>query len=289
MGYQIFTDATADMSEEMLSGFPQIEIIPMEVTVGDESYVYGPSGNLTVEQFYAMQREGRYASTTQITPEAFKTAFEPYLQKGQDVLYLGFSSGMSGTMNSANICAMELEEIYPERKIICVDTLCGSVGEGLLVREAARKQAEGMEVEELAEWVMEHRLEVCHWFTVDTFSHLLHGGRVSAVSAAAGTVLNIKPLLHINDEGKLQVVEKPRGSKLAMKAQLKHMEQGWMPELGKIVVIGHGDCPENASILCGEITRHFPDAEVYMADIGPVIGSHTGPGMMALIYWGNNR
>lgn len=289
MGYQIITDATADMSEEMLSGFPQIEIIPMEVIVGDESYVYGPSGNLTVEQFYAMQREGRYASTTQITPEAFKTAFEPYLQKGQDVLYLGFSSGMSGTMNSANICAMELEEIYPERKIICVDTLCGSVGEGLLVREAARKQAEGMEVEELAEWVTEHRLEVCHWFTVDTFSHLLHGGRVSAVSAAAGTVLNIKPLLHINDEGKLQVVEKPRGSKLAMKAQLKHMEQGWMPELGKIVVIGHGDCPENASILRGEITRHFPDAEVYMADIGPVIGSHTGPGMMALIYWGNNR
>lgn len=289
MGYQIFTDATADMSEEMLSGFPQIEIIPMEVTVGDESYVYGPSGNLTVEQFYAMQREGRYASTTQITPEAFKTAFEPYLQKGQDVLYLGFSSGMSGTMNSANICAMELEEIYPERKIICVDTLCGSVGEGLLVREAARKQAEGMEVEELAEWVTEHRLEVCHWFTVDTFSHLLHGGRVSAVSAAAGTVLNIKPLLHINDEGKLQVVEKPRGSKLAMKAQLKHMEQGWMPELGEIVVIGYGDCPENASILRGEITRHFPDAEVYMADIGPVIGSHTGPGMMALIYWGNNR
>lgn len=141
----------------------------------------------------------------------------------------------------------------------------------------------------MAQWIMEHRLKVCHWFTVDIFQHLLHGGRVSAVAAAAGTVLNIKPLLHVDGEGKLQVAEKPRGNKQAQKVKLTRMEQGWEPDLGNMVVVGHGDSPENGQLLCEQVKKQFPDAEVYMADIGPVIGAHTGPGMVALIYWGNNR
>ncbi len=289
MDYQIFTDATADISEEMLIGLPHIEIVPMEINIGNKTYVYGTTGNLTVEQFYAMQREGMFASTTQIRPDKYKEAFEPYLQKGKNILYLGFSSGMSGTVSSASLCARELEEAYPTRKILCIDTRCASVGEGFLVREATKKQAEGMKLEDLAQWVTEHCLDVCHWFTVDTFQHILHGGRVSAAEAIAGTVLKIKPLLHVDDEGKLQVMEKPRGNKQAMKVKLKHMEKGWMPELGKLVIVGHGDCPENGKLLCEQITEHYPEAEIYMVDIGPVIGAHTGPGMMALIYWGNNR
>lgn len=289
MGYQIFTDATADMCDEMLAGLPHIEVIPMEIQIGNETYVYGTAGDLTVEQFYEMQREGKFASTSQIRPDTYKAAFEPYLQEGQDILYLGFSSGMSGTINSANMCAIELEEAYPMRKVICVDTLCASAGEGFIVREAAKKQAEGMELEELVRWVTEHRLEVCHWFTVDTFQHLLHGGRVSAVAAVAGTVLNIKPLLHVDDKGKLRVMEKPRGNKQALKVKLAHMEQGWMPELGKLVLVGHGDSPENGKLLCERVAELFPEAEIYMVDIGPVIGAHTGPGMVALIYWGSNR
>lgn len=162
MGYQIFTDATADMCEEMLEGLPHIEVIPMEILVGDEVFVYGPGGSLTVSEFYEMQRNGKFASTSQIGPDTYKNVFEPYLQKGTDIFYLCFSSGMSGTINSANLTISELEETYPKRKIICIDTLCGSVGEGLLVREAARKQAEGMELAELVQWVMEHRLKVCH-------------------------------------------------------------------------------------------------------------------------------
>lgn len=289
MGYQLFTDATADMCGGLLSGLPHIEIIPMEVLVGDTEYLYGPEGNLSVNEFYTMQREGKYASTSQISPDAYRTAFEPYLQKGLDILYLAFSSGMSGTINSARLCARELNEEYPNRKIYCVDTLCASVGEGFIVREAARKQIEGMGLEELVSWIEKYRLNVCHWFTVDTFQHLLHGGRVSAVSAVAGTVLNIKPLLHVDEEGTLKVMEKPRGQKLALKAKLERMEQGWNPELGKLVVVGHADCPDVGEELREQVREQFPEAEIIMANIGPVIGAHTGPGMSAVIYWGNNR
>lgn len=289
MSYQIFTDATADLANELLFGLPNLEIIPMEVMVGGGVYTYGPKGNLTISQFYKMQREGAFASTSQISPESYRASFEPYLQAGMDVIYLGFSSGMSGTMNSAFIAKQELEEEYPDMKIICIDTLCGSVGEGLLVIEALRKQAKGMDIEELAMWANAYALDVCHWFTVDTFEHLKHGGRVSNVAAVAGSVLNIKPLLHVDNEGKLKVVEKPRGHKLALKATLKKMEEGWNSDLGTLVIIGHGDCPERARECKESILELYPDADIHIAEIGPVIGAHTGPGMMAVIYWGNNR
>ena len=289
MGYQIFTDATADLNEEMLWGLPNLEIIPMEVLVGGGAYIYGPKGNLTVNQFYRMQRDGAFASTSQISPETYRICFEPYLEAGQDVIYFGFSSGMSGTMNSAFICRQELEDEYPERKIICLDSLSGSVGLALLVVEALKRQAEGMDIEELAMWASANCLDVCHWFTVDNFEHLKHGGRVSNVAAVAGSVLNIKPLLHIDDEGKLKVVEKPRGHKAALKATLNKMETGWNPDLGNLVMIGHGDCLERAKECKNKILEQYPYAEVRIADIGPIIGAHTGPGMLAVIYWGNNR
>lgn len=289
MKYQIFTDATADFEETLLHGLPHLEIIPMEVMIGDEVYTYGPNGNLTVSQFYKMQREGAFASTSQISPETYRFYFEPFLKKGQDILYLGFSSGMSGTMNSAFICKQELEEKYPERQIYCVDTLCGSVGESFLVAEALKKQAEGVDIEGLAMWAATNCLEVCHWFTVDTFEHLKHGGRVSNVAAAAGSVLNIKPLLHVDFDGKLKVVEKPRGYKNALKSTLAKMENGWTPEKGNLVLIGHGDCPERARECKERILEQYPFADVHIADIGPIIGAHTGPGILAVIYWGNNR
>lgn len=287
--YQIFTDATADMCDEMLQGLPHIEVIPMEVIVDGKSYQYGPGGNLTVDEFYVMQREGKFASTSQINPQVYKSVFEPYLKEGWDILYLGFSSGMSGTINSANICAEELEDLYPERMIVCMDTLCASVGEGFLVREAARKQAEGMTLEQLVQWVKKRRLQVAHWFTVDTFQHLLHGGRVSSVAAAMGTVLNIKPLLSVDIEGRLKVIEKPRGNKQALKTKLQHMESEWKPELGKFVLVGHADCPKVGEELREQVKKQFPEAEVYVANIGPIIGAHTGPGMSALVFWGDER
>lgn len=245
--------------------------------------------DITPDEFYALQKEGHFASTSQINPTVYLQYFEPCLREGKDILYLCFSSGMSGTIQSAKLCIEELRQEYPEQKILCVDTLCASVGEGFLVHEAAVKQAEGYDLEELSEWVIERRLQVCHWFTVDIFDHLRHGGRVSAASATVGTVLNIKPLLHVNEWGKLAVMEKPRGRRRAISAKLARMEAGWMRSLGNLVIVGHGDCPDGAELLKQEIAGRFPEADIRVLNIGPIIGAHTGPGMLAVIYWGTNR
>ena len=289
MGYQLFSDMTADVSEALMRGMPEVAYVPMQVELGGESFTYGPGGSLTVEQFYAEQRAGKFASTSQINPMIYRRCFEQALKADEDVLYLCFSSGMSGTLQSANLCAEELREEYPARKLIVLDTLCASVGQAMLVREAARKQQEGLSIDELAAWVEENRLKICHWFTVDSFDHLKHGGRVSAAAAAVGTMLQIKPLLHVDDEGKLRVAEKPRGRKQAIRTQIAHMKEGWLPDMGRLVVIGHGDCPEDAEQLRQAVLREFPDADIRTAYIGPIIGAHTGPGMLALIYWGANR
>lgn len=289
MGYKLFSDVTADVSEELMRGMPEVELVPMQVELGGENYIYGPGGDLTVEHFYAEQRAGKFASTSQINPMVYRECFEKTLKAGKDILYLCFSSGLSSTLQSANLCAQELREEYPERKLIVVDTLCAAVGEAMLVREAARKQREGLTIEELAAWVEENRLKICHWFTVDSFDHLKHGGRVSAAAAAVGTMLQIKPLLHVDEEGKLRVAEKPRGRKQAIRTQVAHMKEGWTPEMGKLVVIGHGDCPDDVEQLRQAVLKEFPDADIRVAYIGPVIGAHTGPGMLALIYWGTNR
>lgn len=273
MGYQLFSDMTADVSEALMRGMPEVAYVPMQVELGGESFTYGPGGSLTVGQFYAEQRAGKFASTSQINPMIYRRCFEQALKAGEDVLYLCFSSGMSGTLQSANLCAEELREEYPARRLIVLDTLCASVGQAMLVREAARKQQEGLSIDELAAWVEENRLKICHWFTVDSFDHLKHGGRISAAAAAVGTMLQIKP----------------RGRKQAIRTQIAHMKEGWTPEMGRLVVIGHGDCPEDAEQLRQAVLREFPDADIRTAYIGPIIGAHTGPGMLALIYWGANR
>ena len=289
MAYKIFTDATADLNDELLRGLPQIEVIPMQITIGAETYIYGLNEGISAEEFYQKLRDGKYASTSQINPSIYSDYFSRALNDGFDVLYLSFSSELSSTYTSAELSRIELEEEYPDRKIICVDTLCAAVGEGLLVCEALRKQQEGMGVEELASWIEEHKLNVCHWFTVDTFEHLKNGGRVSAATAALGSTLNIKPLLHVTNEGTLQVKEKPRGRKQALKTQIRKLEDGWRPELGKQIIIGHGDSMDRAMEMKKLIYEKYPDAEIQIADIGAVIGSHVGPDVLALIYWGNNR
>lgn len=288
-GYQIFADTTADLCPEMLAGLPPVRFIPMEVDIGGRRYLYGPGGDLTVEAFYALQRAGNFASTTQIAPETFTEWFEPVLAAGQDLIYFPLTSGLSGTYQSACLSMEELRQRYPERTILCVDSFCASVGQGFLVREIARKAAEGLTAAELAAWVQANSRKVCHWFTVDVFDHLKHGGRVSAAAAVVGTALQIKPMLHVNNEGRLEVAEKPRGRKNAMAAQMARMNADWLPEMGKLVVIGHGDDVQAVEQLKAEVLAAHPDAEVFIAPIGPVIGAHTGPGMLALIYWGNNR
>lgn len=203
----------------------------MYVEVGGKEYLYGPGGNIDCDEFYGYLRSGQFASTSQINPQTYREHFESILKQGKDVLYLCFSSGMSRTIQSARMAIAELQEEYPDRTILCLDTLCAAVGEGLFVMEAARKQAQGMEIQELYRWLEAHRLNLCHWVTVDTFDHLKHGGRVSATSAAMGTLLGIKPLIHVDENGKLVAVGKPRGKKKALEALLSSMEKGWLPEI----------------------------------------------------------
>lgn len=289
MSVRIFTDATADLPPQLLAGLPEVTVLPMGVTLGERAYTYGPGGDISVEAFYEAQRAGQFASTSQINPLVYFRYFEESLKRGEDVLYLALSSGISGTYQSALLCAQELRAAYPERGVVCVDTLCASVGEGFLVKEAARKGREGLSLKELAAWVEGHKRQVCHWFTVDTFEHLRHGGRVSAAAAAMGTLLQIKPMLHISAAGTLEVVEKPRGTKRAMMAQLSRMEKGCTQGERPLVMVGHGDCPQRAGELAALVRERFPQAEIYTAPIGPIIGAHTGPGMLALIFWGRER
>lgn len=287
--YKIFTDAAADLSPELVTGLPPIEVFPLQVEIGGVEYAYGTPDGITASAFYRVQREDSFASATQINPSVYFRHFEPWLRQGVDILYLCFSSGLSGAYQSAQMAVEELRMEYPDRKIFCIDTLGASAGEGFLVREAARKQAEGLSLTELLSWIAAHRMKVCHWFTVDTFAHLKHGGRVSSAAAFMGTALQIKPLLHVDAQGKLQPVEKPRGRKRAIAAQIAHMEQGWLPELGKSVLIAHADDPDGAAMLKAGIEERFSAAEVQITDIGPIIGAHTGPGALALFYWGSNR
>jgi len=289
MAYRIFTDATSDLNEDLLIGLPRVDVIPMGIVLDGQPRVYGLNEELSTEELYRELRNGKFARTSQANPAVFYSYFKDALEKGEDVLYLGVSSGISGTVSGAKWVAEDLITKYPDRKIICIDTLCAALGEGFLVCEAAVRQAEGYTLEELSEWVEENKLKVCHWFTVDTFTHLKYGGRVSAATAAIGTTLNIKPLLHVTEEGVLQVKEKPRGSKQAMRVQIKKIEEGWQPELGKRIIVGHADNIERAKELKEKIVEKHPDAYVQISEIGAIIGSHVGPDMLAVLYWGSNR
>lgn len=283
--YQIFTDATSDLQEDLES----VKVIPMNVEIGDKEYVYGPQGNISCKEFYGLQKEGYYASTSQINVLEYEKYFEEALKEGKDVLYISFSSGMSGTYQTACLCKNELQESYPDQRIICIDSLCAAVGEGLLVEEVDKKKREGLSMDELVDWIEENKMNLCHWFTVDNFDHLKHGGRVSAVAATLGNTLNIKPLLRVDEEGKLRVVKKIRGRHKAMAAQVECIAKTWSPEISKSVVIGHGDDLKAAEELKEYVENKLPDAEIYISDIGPIIGAHTGPGVMVLAFWGTSR
>ena len=289
MSYQIFADATSDLTGAFAEELSTVKVIPMQVEMCGRSYTFGTGGDLTIPEFYKMQRGGNFASTSQINPATYMEYFLPVLREGKDILYFSFSSGMSATYQSAQIAARELHEEFPDRIIRCVDTLSATLGEMILIRKAAAMQKAGEDLETVASWVEYNQLKTCIWFAVDTFDHLHHGGRVSTAVAAVGTMIGIKPILHIDENGKLENTDKPRGRKKAMAALVAKMEQGWCPELSKTVTLVHADCPDTAEELKNLISLHFPEADIEVGELGPVIGAHTGPGLLALIYWGNNR
>lgn len=287
--YVIITDSCCDLSPE-LAAKADVRIIPMILTLDGKEYRnYPDEREITSKEFYDKLRSGLTASTAAINMDIFMNEFEPILKEGKDILYLAFSSGLSSTCNTGTIVASELNEKYPENKICCVDTLAASMGEGLLVYLAAMKKADGASVEEVRDWVEGNKLNLCHWFTVDDLNHLKRGGRVSAATAFVGSVLNIKPVLHVDDEGHLINVSKVRGRKAAVSSLFEHMKQSATNPAEQTVFISHGDCIADAEALKGMIESEWHPRQIEINAIGPVIGAHSGPGTLALFFLGDKR
>ena len=285
--YTFFADSSCDTPKEYLDlwGVKTIDLTFRFVDSTDEY----KNSQIDVKEFYENLRSGRDAKTSAVNVEEFKLAFEPELAEGRDVMYLAFSSGLSTTFNSARLAALELSEQYPDRKIIITDSICASTGYGMLVQLTTKKLAEGATLEEAAEYAESMRPHMCHWFTVDDLNFLKRGGRVSAVAAFVGTAIGIKPVLYMNDEGKLISRFNVRGRKKAIKALAEKMGELALDISEGPVHICHGDCEADAQLLAGFIKEMYDlDVEI-ITYTGPVIGSHSGPGTLALFFLGKER
>ena len=287
--YQIITDSTTDLSAEMIREL-DLQVLPLCYVIEGKTYHNIPGGGeMTDHEFYELLRAGKMSTTAQINVEEFITCFTAVLEQGKDILYLAFSSGLSGTCQSALIAKKELEGKYPERRIEVFDTLCASMGEGLLVYHAAVRKQAGQSMDEVLGWLKENVLKLCHWFTVDDLNHLKRGGRVSAATALVGTALGIKPVLHVDDEGHLINVAKARGRRQSLDALVKRMEESAIDPEEQVVFISHGDCKDDAEYVAKQVKKLLNVKEIRMNFIGPVIGAHSGPGTVALFFLGKNR
>lgn len=290
MDFEIVTDSSCNLKEEMIDEF-DLHVLPLTFMVDGEqrqSYLKGQVTDL--QQFYTMMREGKVITTSLPNLADSEALLRGLLEAGRDVLYLGFSCGLSGTFEAISLLCNQLAAEFPERKIFSVDTLAASGGEGLLVWHAVQKAREGLSIEELRDWVEQHKLNLAHWFTVDDLMFLWRGGRVSKTSAWAGTLLNIKPVLHVDDEGHLIPMEKVRGRKKSLNALVDHMEKSAIPPVAdQMVFITHGDCLEDAEYVADKVRERFGVRDVVINYVDPVIGAHSGPGTMALFYMAESR
>jgi len=286
MSYRIITDSASDLPAQLLSQL-DIDVIPLTLMFrGEEWKDTTDEGLKTV---YDGLRAGDVATTSAINPDGWAARIESVLAVGQDVLVLAFSSGLSTTYQSAVIAAQELSEKYPQRTVKVVDTLCASLGQGLLVWYACKHRDAGMTLEELAQWCEDNKLNLCHWFTVDDLMYLKRGGRVSAATALLGTVLNIKPILHVDNEGHLISVGKVRGRKASIEALAKKVSELGLAGKNDTMFISHGDCEEDAQTLAKILKEKYGTKEVIVGYVGAVIGSHSGPGTLALFFLGEHR
>lgn len=290
MATKILTDSCCDLTNELLEEM-NIDYIPLMFTIEGNDYYDDFSISMPAKDFYGKVRSGSMSKTSLVNSQRYNDFFSKYLDAGDDIIYIGFSSALSGSYQSSVISSMELKEKYPDRKIEVIDSKCASMGEGLLVYSASEKLKSGASYEELAEYVKETSAKVCHWFTVDDLHHLRRGGRVSGISAAVGTMLSIKPILTVNPEGALIPMSKARGRGASLGTLVKEMEKTILDEgEGQIIMISHGDCLEEAQKVEENVKKKFPKIKDVMINmIGPVIGSHAGPGTVALFYLGSER
>ena len=285
--YVIFADTGADISTVKLAEWG-VKLCPLTFAFEGEDKSYA-GGDMPVKEFYDRMRAGGVAHTSAMNIETAKSLFIPELEQGNDVLYLVFSSGLSSTYSSARTAAEELMEEYPERKIVVVDSLSASAGHGLLLLLAVRKKREGADIDEVAKFCEDIRLNVCHWFTVDDLVYLKRGGRVSATAAIAGAILGIKPVLHVDDDGHLINMLKVRGRKASIKALADKYGELHKDDMDETVFISNGDCEEDAKLLADMLKERYNVKTELITDIGPVIGAHSGPGTLALFFIGEHR
>ena len=284
MSYQIITDSCCDFTDAQYQE-NNVGHADLTVTYSGESHTTF-SDPAAIKGFYGELRKGVTATTAAANPDDWARLMKPALARGQDVLVLAFSSALSTTYQSAVIAAEELRETYPERTIHVIDTLCAALGQGLLIWHASRKQSEGLTIDELAAWVEETKLHICHWVTVDDLSHLKRGGRISTTSAIVGTMLNVKPIIHVDNEGRLVNTAKVRGRKIALEYLAKQFADTATDK--ETVFIAHGDCPEDAAAL-EALVRNEGAKNVITGYVGPVIGAHTGPGVLVVFFLGSHR
>ncbi len=282
----IITDSSADLPASVACDMG-VAVIPLEVNIDGIGCKY--NDEIDIKEFYAWLRDKKGAKTSAINLDRFTEVFECFVKEGKDVIYIGFSSGLSATFMAAKNAAEELSEKYPDRKIIAVDSLCASLGQGLLVKHAVDKKNAGASIEEVAQFVEENRLNLCHWFTVEDLFFLKRGGRVSAATAVMGTVLQIKPVMHVDDAGKLINVEKARGRAASINSLFAKMKETAIDPEKQTIYISHGDCYDDAKKLADMITAEFGITDILISEVGPVIGAHSGPGTLALFFLGSKR
>lgn len=286
--FKIITDSTADLPPQYLE---EHNLDCMNLSYIMDGVTYGQGIEMPWKEFYAMMREGKMPTTSQINPDEAKAHFEEYIKQDKEILYLAFSSGLSGTYSSARLAADEVMEEHPDCRIVVIDTFCASLGEGLIVHKAVCLRDEGKSIDEVADWVNAHIHNLVHVFTVDDLYHLYRGGRVSKTTAFIGTLAGIKPKLHVDDEGHLIVIGKVRGRKKSLISLVDYMEEkmGQLRDENDIVFISHGDALEDAEFVQEQIQERFGIKNFLINNIGPTIGAHAGPGTIALFFVGESR
>ena len=284
--YVIFSDISADIPVDYAKEH-DIRFISMQYTIGDEDRVCeGIEEEAVLKRFYDGQRNGDLTRTSQIAPQNYMDVFASILQEGEDILYLSLSSGLSSTYQSSCLAARQLEEQFPERKIVCVDSLGATGGMGMLLVSAVENREKGMSIEENGKWLEDNRLRVCHWFMVEDLMYLKRGGRVSAATAVVGSALNIKPILKIEEDGTLKNFAKARGTKRALNNLVEYYDAASDKEDGERIFIMHADSLENAEYLEEKVKAINPTCRVEKMMLCPIIGAHTGPGMCAIVHFG---
>lgn len=286
--YVITTDNNADLPEEY---YKEHNVGCMYFSYTMDGVLYKQDSYMPEGEFYGKMRAGSMPTTAQVNPEEARLLFEPYLKEGKDILHIAFSSGLSGTYNSCRIAVEELREEYPDRIITIIDSLAASLGQGLLVYLAQKLKEDGADMQTVAEWAENHRKNIVHLFTVDDLNHLYRGGRVSKTTAVLGGMLNIKPILHVDDEGKLIPIGKVRGRKKSILelASLMDEKLGSCKDTCDTIFISHGDCLEDAEFLAEKIKERYQIKTEIVNYVGSVIGAHSGPGTLALFFVGDLR